>query len=67
MEIRELRSLISYRRRMVSLSTQAKNRLHSVLHRNRILPPEGEAFTDDKLDWWPYVAARLELVRMETE
>ncbi len=51
-EIRELRALISYRRRMVSLSTQAKNRLHSVLHRNRILPPEGEAFTDDKLDWW---------------
>lgn len=52
MEIRELRALISYRRRMVSLSTQAKNRLHSVLHRNRILPCEGDAFSDDKLDWW---------------
>jgi transposase len=51
-EIRELGSLIAYRRRMVSLSTQAKNRLHAILHRNRIMPPEGEAFTDDKLDWW---------------
>jgi transposase len=37
---------------MVGLSTQAKNRLHSILHRNRILPPEGEPFTSDKMDWW---------------
>lgn len=51
-EIRELRALIAYRSRMIGLSTQAKNRLHSILHRNRILPPEGEPFTDDKLDWW---------------
>lgn len=51
-DTRELRALIAYRRRMVSLSTQAKNRLHAILHRNRILPPEGETFTDDKLDWW---------------
>jgi transposase len=51
-EIRERRALIAHRKRMIALSTQAKNRLHSILHRNRILPPEGEAFTDDKLDWW---------------
>jgi transposase len=51
-EVRELRALIAHRRRMVSLSTQAKNRLHAILHRHRLLPPEGETFTDDKLEWW---------------
>ncbi|MBC8331112.1 MAG: IS110 family transposase [Anaerolineae bacterium] len=51
-EVRELRALVAYRKRMVSLSTQAKNRLQAILHRNRIMPPEGETFTDDKLDWW---------------
>ncbi|MBL6983511.1 MAG: IS110 family transposase [Anaerolineales bacterium] len=50
--MRELRALVAYRKRMVSLSTQAKNRLQAILHRNRIMPPEGETFTDDKLDWW---------------
>jgi transposase len=51
-EIRELRALMAHRRKMVRLGTQAKNRMHSTLHRLKILPPEGDIFTDDKEEWW---------------
>ena len=35
LHVRELRALLSHRRRLVSLQTTAKNRLQSVLHRLR--------------------------------
>jgi len=50
--IRDLRALISHRRRLVSQQTQCKNRLQSVLHRNHILPPQGKAYHPDNRDWW---------------
>jgi len=37
---------------MVRLSTQAKNRLHAVLHRHHLLPPEGDLFASGKQEWW---------------
>ncbi len=37
---------------MVCLSTQAKNRLHAVLHRHHLLPPAGKLFAPDKHEWW---------------
>jgi len=40
--VRDLRALLSHRRRLVSLQTTAKNRLQSVLHRLNLRPPEGE-------------------------
>lgn len=39
-EVRELRGLVTHRRRLVSQRTQARNRLHAVLQRHQIVPPE---------------------------
>jgi transposase len=52
LEVRELRALISHRRRLVSQQTAAKNRLNSVLHRHNIVPPKGKLFSQDNLSWW---------------
>ncbi len=49
---RELRSLVAHRRRLVSQRSSAKNRLHSLLHRHSILPPDGLAFSDANREWW---------------
>jgi transposase len=51
-EVRELRALISHRRRLVSHQTAAKNRLNSVLHRHNIVPPKGKLFSQDNQAWW---------------
>ena len=40
--VRDLRALLSHRRRLVSLQTTAKNRLQSVLHRLNLRPPDGD-------------------------
>jgi transposase len=50
--IRDQRALVAQRRKLTSLSTQAKNRLHAVLHRHHILPPAGKLFAADKRGWW---------------
>jgi len=51
-EIRELRALVAQRSKMTRLSTQAKNRLHAVLQRHHLAPPEGNLFRADQMDWW---------------
>lgn len=51
-EVQDLRALIAQRNKMTRLSTQAKNRLHAILHRHQILPPAGELFHPEKQDWW---------------
>jgi transposase len=51
-EVRQLRALLSKRRKMVSLRTQAKNRLHAVLHQQRQASPAGELFTAERREWW---------------
>jgi transposase len=50
--VRDLRALLSHRRRLVSLQTTAKNRLQSVLHRLNLRPPEGELFANKQREWW---------------
>jgi len=50
--VRELRALLSHRRRLVSLQTTAKNRLQSVLHRLNLRPPDGDAFANKQRAWW---------------
>jgi transposase len=50
--VRQLRALVSHRRRLIAQRTQARNRLHSVLHRHNITPPEGELFAKAQRDWW---------------
>jgi transposase len=49
---RELRSLVSHRRRLVSQRTRARNRLHSMLLRHGIELPPGVPFSAEKRDWW---------------
>jgi len=49
--VRDLRSLIARREKMVRLSTMAKNRLHSMLHRHHLVPPE-KPFAPEQRTWW---------------
>lgn len=51
-EVRELRALIAQRSKMTRLSTQAKNRLHSLLHRHHFTRPTGNPFLPEQRDWW---------------
>ena len=51
-DVQELRALIAHRNKMTRLATQAKNRLHAILHRGHIQPPEGNLFHEDQRDWW---------------
>ncbi len=50
--VRDQRALVAGRSKMVRLSTQAKNRLHAVLHRHHLAPPEGDPFAAAQHDWW---------------
>jgi transposase len=59
--VRDLRALLSHRRRLVSLQTTAKNRLQSVLHRLNLRPPDGDAFAHKQRAWW------IELTLASTE
>lgn len=53
LEVRELRALVAHRRKMVTLASVAKCRLHAVLHRHDIELPEGwEPFSDRLRPWW---------------
>jgi transposase len=52
LHVRDLRALLSHRRRLVSLQTTAKNRLQSVLHRLNLRAPPGDAFAQKQRAWW---------------
>jgi transposase len=52
MEVRELRSLIAHRRRVVRTRTALKNRLQSVLHRHHLVLPSGDPFAALHRAWW---------------
>jgi transposase len=50
---RDLRALVAQRAKMVRLATQAKNRLHALLHRRRLsLPEQGGLFDPENRAWW---------------
>jgi transposase len=51
-EVRELRILIAHRRRLVKMHTMTANRLHSVIHRHNLVPPEGGFFASSNRSWW---------------
>jgi transposase len=51
-DVRELRGLVAQRRKMTGLATQAKNRLHAVLQRHHLVPPEGNPFHESQQHWW---------------
>jgi len=53
--VRDLRALLAQREKMVRLSTMAKNRLHSLLHRNHLVSP-GKPFSPEQREWWSNLA-----------
>jgi transposase len=52
LHVRELRSLINHRQRLIAQQTRIKNRLHSCLHRHHLVPPGGQLFTAANRVWW---------------
>ncbi|MCP4602423.1 MAG: IS110 family transposase [Proteobacteria bacterium] len=52
MHVRELRSLISFRWRVSKQIVMSKNRLHSVIQRFNLHPPEGKLLADKNKSWW---------------
>jgi len=52
-DVREVRSLVAGRQKMVRLSTRAKNSLHALLHARQIpLPEVKDPFHPSVRDWW---------------
>ena len=51
-EVRELRTLVAHRIRLIRQRTQARNRLRSVLLRHNLLPPAGQLFSSVNASWW---------------
>jgi transposase len=51
-EVQDLRALLAQREKMTHLIVQAKNRLHSLLHRHHWLPPTGDPFLAVHREWW---------------
>jgi len=50
--VREVRAVIAHRTRLVRMSTMAKNRLQSLLHRHNLRPPQGKLFAPKQRSWW---------------
>lgn len=66
--VRELRALASHRQRLIRQRTQARNRLHSVLQRHNLTPPEGNVCFEAQRAWWqtqPLDAAEQLLVAQD--
>lgn len=67
-DVRDQRALVAQRSKMVRLATQAKNRLHAVLHRHHLLPPEGKPFAAARRQWWlDLPVSPLERVRVQCD
>jgi transposase len=67
-EIREVRGLVAQRKKMTGLATQAKNRLHAVLQRHHLAPPEGNPFQEAQSAWWLSLPlGKLEKVNVQSD
>lgn len=67
-EVRQLRAMISYRWRLVKMSTAIQNRMHSLLHRHNIQAPEGKIDTGENREWWQKLSlSLLEDLRLKQE
>jgi len=64
-----LRILTSQYKKMSHLGAAAKNRLHAVLHRHHLLPPEDvELFHPDVRSWWEALkVSPSEMVRIRSD
>jgi transposase len=50
--VREVRALVTHRKRLVKQRSQARNRLQGVLQRHHLSAPEGSAFARKARAWW---------------
>src|SRR3990170_8589377 len=67
-EVQDLRALIAQRNKMTRLATQAKNRLHAILQRHHIVPPEGNLFHADQTEWWYALpVGKLEKINLQSD
>ncbi len=64
--VRELRSLISFRWRLSKQIIMSKNRLHSVVQRFNLHPPDGKLLADKNQIWWEQQSFS-ELTRFQVE
>jgi transposase len=53
---RQLHARVSHRRRLIGQRTQARHRLHRLLHRHNLTPPAGELFAAAQRDGWQPLA-----------
>ena len=66
--VRELRQLISHRRRMAGMHTQVVNRMHSVAHRHHLNHPKGKDFQAKNTGWQKDESlSRLEKMQLELD
>jgi transposase len=66
--VRELRQLISHRRRMAGMHTQVVNRMHSVAHRHHLNHPKGKDFQPKNTLWQQDESlSRLEKIQLELD
>jgi transposase len=66
--VRELRQLISHRRRMAGMHTQVVNRMHSVAHRHHLNHPKGKDFQPKNTLWQQDESlSRLEKMQLELD
>ena len=67
-EVREKRALIAQRSKMTRLATQAKNRLHALLHRHHITLPPGDPFLAERYVWWLNLpVSTLEKINLQSD
>ncbi|MCJ7533282.1 MAG: IS110 family transposase [Anaerolineales bacterium] len=66
--VRELRQLVSDRRRLVGMHTQVVNRMHSVAHRHHLNHPKGKSFQPKNTGWQRDESlSRLEKMQLELD
>jgi transposase len=57
--VRQARSLLAHRTRLVRSRTAAKNRLQALLFRHNLTPPDGKIFAPAQRDWWEQLPIAL--------
>jgi len=66
--VRDLRGLIAHRQRLLRMRTMCRNRLHSLIHRYNLTPPQGELFAAKHRDWWATLAlSSTERLRLDQD
>lgn len=51
-EVRELRTLVAHRQRLIGQRTRIRNHLQAILHAHNLPGPAGKAFAHQQVPWW---------------